>query len=161
MNDLFSDPEYITNENGTRYIREDLAEVKTQGVTETTFSAFWSDAPHKIGKAQAEKAWKKLGRHARASAHEAVKDWYAWFHKAYPTASPLHPSTYLNQRRWEDEGWKPQEKRGPDEKMLTFWADFINGDERMHGAKPSDGLVRELLRRKLVSPQRMQDRLQP
>ena len=67
------------------------------------FADFWASVPYKIGKADAEKAWRKLGQADRASAAARVVGFYDWFTKTHPTASPLHPSTYLNGKRWMDE----------------------------------------------------------
>lgn len=66
------------------------------------FDDFWSLVPHKIGKHNANKAWLKLNSADRALAQEHVTAFYAWFKATYPTASPLHPSTYLNGKRWHD-----------------------------------------------------------
>jgi len=68
----------------------------------TSFDAFWRDCPHKIGKVQAQKAWAKLTTANQDAAQGAVRRFYAWFRDKYPTASPLHPSTYLNNKRWLD-----------------------------------------------------------
>lgn len=74
------------------------------------FQEFWNDCPVKLGKQQSQKAWKKLTTAQKEAARKNVKAWYWWFAKQYPKASSLHPSTYLNQRRWEDEGWTPPPK---------------------------------------------------
>jgi hypothetical protein len=105
MTDLFSNttPDELYH-NGVRYIREDLAQPKKSGAGGSTFPAFWADVPVKIGKAAAEKAWRKLSPADRTEAHSRVKAFYASWRKQHPDASPLHPSTYLNGRRWEDEG---------------------------------------------------------
>lgn len=71
-------------------------------VTAPGFSAFWQMVPNKVGRAAAEKAWKKLTSGDRVLASERVKVFYEWFRKEYPTASLLHPATYLNGKRWED-----------------------------------------------------------
>lgn len=73
----------------------------------TAFSDFWEKVPHKIGKASAEKAWRKLGNGDRHEAAELVGAFYDWFSKTYPNASPLHPATYINGKRWRDDGVKP------------------------------------------------------
>ena len=67
------------------------------------FDVFWADVPHKIGKQSAMKAWRKLSTQDRKAAHDGVKRFYAWFASTYPTASPLHPSSYLTGKRWQDE----------------------------------------------------------
>jgi hypothetical protein len=77
-----------------------------ESVTETTFADFWSKVPHKIAKASAEKAWRKIGRAHQQDAARYVVAFYDWFAKTYPGASPLHPATYLSNKRWTDEGVK-------------------------------------------------------
>jgi len=71
------------------------------------FVEFWQKVPHKIAKANAEKAWKKLTPSDRVQAADNVTGFYAMFARLYPTASPLHVATYLNNRRWMDEGISP------------------------------------------------------
>jgi hypothetical protein len=70
---------------------------------ETSFDAFWSDVPHKIAKSAAQKRWARMSSADRKAAHDGVRGFYAWFKREYPTASPIHPATYLSNRRWEDE----------------------------------------------------------
>lgn len=69
----------------------------------TDFVAFWEIVPHKIGKESAGRAWQKLSWPERAEAQARVRVFYEWFKRTYPTASPLHPATYLNGKRWQDE----------------------------------------------------------
>lgn len=64
--------------------------------------AFWPLVPHKVNKEASRKAWNKLKPNEREAAQKHVKAFYEWFKKTYPTASPLHPSTYLNGKRWQD-----------------------------------------------------------
>ena len=68
------------------------------------FADFWQVWPSKEGKAAAEKAWKKLSPEDRATALARVGPWFAAWRAKHPDASPIHASTFLNQRRWEDEG---------------------------------------------------------
>jgi hypothetical protein len=95
MSDLF-------NENcpccGRPYERQERAD----------FKAFWAAVPRKIAKPAAEKAWRKLTAADRDAATEAVARFYRWFEREYPTASALHPATYLNNRRWEDDAIAPK-----------------------------------------------------
>ena len=74
-----------------------------QGVS---FADFWASWPNKTAKAQAEKAWKKLNPTDREAAASAAVAWFADWRRKHPDASPIHPASYLNQRRWEDEGPK-------------------------------------------------------
>ena len=70
------------------------------------FESFWSQVPKKVGRHQAEKTFNKLSGQAQILATDAVKPFYEWWRKENPQATWLHPSTYLNQRRWEDEKWQ-------------------------------------------------------
>lgn len=67
------------------------------------FEAFWAKVPNKVGKANAEKAWKKISSADRAIAAEKVQAFYDWFKANHRDATPLHPATYLNGKRWLDE----------------------------------------------------------
>lgn len=72
----------------------------------TGFAEFWSAYPLKKAKATAEKAWAKLKPSAELqaailsaiAAHKLTADWQRDGGQYIP-----HPTTWLNQRRWEDE----------------------------------------------------------
>lgn len=67
------------------------------------FAAFWAIVPHKVGKADAQRAYDALGSQDRQIAHDRVRAFYEWFSKTYKDASPLHPVRYLKGKRWLDE----------------------------------------------------------
>lgn len=71
------------------------------------FDDFWSIWPNKVAKVSAEKAWKKLCRDDQAQALEKTASWFSAWRNQYPTASPIHPATYLNSKRWEDQRGGP------------------------------------------------------
>lgn len=88
-------------------------EITTKTTTETSsanplegFDQFWKLYPRKVGKAPAEKAWKKLkvtrelfALIANALARQSVSiDWLKSGGQYIP-----HPSKWLNEKRWEDE----------------------------------------------------------
>jgi hypothetical protein len=70
------------------------------------FKEFWRLYPRKIGKGDAEKAWKKITNPIITLFK--IRDALKWqcesdqWRKNNGEFIP-HPSTYLNQRRWEDE----------------------------------------------------------
>lgn len=76
------------------------------------FAAFWAAYPRKAGKATAEKAWGKLKATdellntilAAIEKQRACDQWTKDGGQYIP-----HPSTWLNQRRWEDEVSQPEE----------------------------------------------------
>ena len=71
----------------------------------TDFDSFWKLYPRKTAKAEAQKAWAKLSLDhsllelitAGLATHITCADWVKEDGKYIP-----HPSTWLNQRRWED-----------------------------------------------------------
>ena len=67
------------------------------------FSEFWPIWPNKTAKASAEKAWRNLSQPDRAAAIENAVPWFNGWRIRNPHASPIHPATYLNQKRWTDE----------------------------------------------------------
>ena len=72
------------------------------------FEAFWKAYPSKVGKGAAWRAWQKVrGRppvKELIAAIEAQMTWRRWVRGYIP-----NPSTWLNQRRWEDEPEKKPE----------------------------------------------------
>lgn len=63
---------------------------------------FWNEYPRKVGKKTADVAWRNLNKTDRAAALEALpahkRTW-----KGVDTKHIPHPTTWLHQRRWEDE----------------------------------------------------------
>lgn len=73
------------------------------------FEQFWGAYPRRVGKFKAEKSWRKLSADEQMAALRGVILWkqsYQW-----SDAGSCHglfipyASTFLNQRRWEDEPW--------------------------------------------------------
>lgn len=81
-------------------------EVKPYGQNDAAFDSFWAAYPRKVNKAAAKKAWEKAAKekdvpskiHAALIWQVVSPDWKKEGGKFIP-----HPSTYLNNRRWEDE----------------------------------------------------------
>lgn len=83
------------------------------------FSDFWSKWPNKVSKVAAEKAWKKLSAPDKREAMEAAPGWFSAWRARNPDASPIHPASYLNQKRWQDE--TPQTADPEKEKRRQRW----------------------------------------
>lgn len=90
------------------------------------FSIFWTNYPRKVGKGAAEKIWAKMKGDEELFqkimiAVENQKMGESW--KKENGIYIPHPSTWLNQRRWEDEPvvqWKdPFEKKPNDPTRLA------------------------------------------
>jgi hypothetical protein len=76
-----------------------------RGLTEEAFEGFWHLYPRKVGKAAARKVWlRKIKSHAQAmAAINALRAQilaYDWSPER-PQFIP-HPTTWLNQERWDD-----------------------------------------------------------
>ena len=73
----------------------------------TKFDEFWEDVPNKIGKDAARKAWAEaLKRGAKPEDIIAGLEGYGDYERKRSEQSdyrPLHPSTWLNGGRWQDE----------------------------------------------------------
>jgi hypothetical protein len=68
------------------------------------FDAFWSAYPRKVGKPSAVKAWKKVKPADHAAVAAGVTRWAAYWVAGQTSVEHIpHPSTWLNDRRWEDE----------------------------------------------------------
>ena len=116
-----------------------------------SFAEFWSQVPNKVAKAPCEKTWKRMTPADRQAATDGLGPFYDWFKRTYPTASPLHPSTYLNQRRWEDEAIAPQDTTSSND-VLTHYAKQFKEQEPMPSyAIPSNNIIGQLLEAGLIT----------
>lgn len=89
--------------------REEKNPLAPKGDDVAGFEEFWAAWPlAKTAKAKAQAAFKKLKAEDRAKATEAVVTWAANWRRQHPTASDIHATTYLNQKRWEDEATAPK-----------------------------------------------------
>ena len=76
---------------------------------ETYFGDFWSAYPRKTGKGKAKRIWSKLKNHKDLlSAILSALEWQAKSEQWTKESGAFipHPSTYLNEGRWEDEAPK-------------------------------------------------------
>ena len=72
--------------------------------TGPSFEAFWSVWPlGRVAKQKAEKAFRKLSPQDRHLAMVRAGPWAEQWRRNNPTASPIHPATYLNAGRFNDE----------------------------------------------------------
>ncbi len=88
-----------------------------------TFDDFWSNYPRKVGKGAAERAWKTAIKKAPPATilvglDKSIDEWVA---KGTEKQFIPHASTWLNQRRWEDEHDEPQQPlyEQPQEDLLA------------------------------------------
>jgi len=73
------------------------------------FNTFWGAYPRRVGKFKAEKIWRKLGESEQQAAIRGLELWkrsYQWSTEGSCGGLFIpYASTFLNQRRWEDEPW--------------------------------------------------------
>ena len=70
----------------------------TRAVSVGRFDEFWEAWPNKVGKPIAAKSYAKV-----SGEHEAIMEGLSAYIASKPSDRPwLNPSTFLNQRRWED-----------------------------------------------------------
>ena len=70
------------------------------------FESFWKEYPRKVGRMKAEKIWHKLSDSDRQKAIQRLGLWKqtVQWNSADGMYIP-YGSTFLAQRRWEDEPW--------------------------------------------------------
>ncbi len=74
------------------------------------FDAFWKSYPNKTGKVYAHKLFSKLSAQDQNAVVASMPKFLAWIserRKTFKDYSPPNPSTYLNQRRFDDYGAEP------------------------------------------------------
>jgi DNA replication protein DnaC len=86
------------------------------------FDEFWAKYPRHTGKAEARKRWAKMKPDERVAAMTALAVWAVHYATVEQQFIP-HASTWLNQRRWEDDPPVPQEK--PKAKSSNVFLDML------------------------------------
>lgn len=80
----------------------------TLGQKAEGFDQFWAIWPNKTAKQKAMTAWKRLSMPDRRAAYAAVRDgWFDQWRRRHPEANPIHPASFINGRRWQDEPHDP------------------------------------------------------
>lgn len=74
----------------------------TEGEFKLEFEMFWQAYKHKVKRVMAEKIWKKLSPDDKIKAIAGIKHYDAFLFRKR-NQDKAYPSTYLNQRYWEDE----------------------------------------------------------
>jgi uncharacterized protein YdaU (DUF1376 family) len=123
------------------YINDDTNVSSRRSGKDAGFSDFWEIWPSKKNKQNALKAWRKLNIESKRSAYAAIKaGWFDQWQAASPDANPIHASTFLNSRRWEDqqsipnmrqiEGARTNVKRSIAERLEARLAQMDCGEDR-------------------------------
>ena len=79
---------------------------------DNSFDNFYKLYPRKIARSKAKKSFNKLNNKDRYLAYNGLIDYIKlWKHNKTEKQFIPHPSTWLNQRRWEDEIDLPKTKK--------------------------------------------------
>ncbi|CAA0152234.1 hypothetical protein [Tenacibaculum maritimum] len=71
------------------------------GQPDLSFDAFWALYNRKVGKLEAERAWKRLNKSDQLKAIKQIKAYDGMLRRK--RIEKVHPATYLNKRRFDDE----------------------------------------------------------
>jgi hypothetical protein len=121
------------------------------------FADFWALIPQgaKSGKAAAQKAFRRLTFDGQKRARDNVAAYYDWWRKRNPEASWLHPATYLNQLRWQDEAFSGTTQTVD---KAAFWADCIMNGKYVPATVLTGQLLSEMISRGLVTQKALTER---
>ena len=123
-------------------------ELETETETELErrfrFDAFYDGYAKKVNRKSAIRAWEKLSEEDRAEAIRIAPTWRAAYIAAGKKDFIPHPSTWLNNRRWEDEELPPP-IQGDDcqEELRVKMQNPQACKEAMNAAANSEGLQSE------------------
>jgi hypothetical protein len=165
MNDLFPDtvnghPEFI-EQNGVRYIREDLAHPVVKKADYSGFDDFWESIPKgkKNGsKPNAKKAWGKLSMDDKINSHSRVQAFYSLTKEERIGAENMHVSTYLNSRAWEEDvviKKKVVAAVDPDESLRMEAQAIIEKKGWVHTIRQSR--IEMMLAKRFITPQQCRE----
>jgi len=85
-----------------------------------SFEDFWEAWPlGRVGKKKAKEAFGRLSKQNKQGATDGARDWAAKWQQQNPTASPVHPTTYLNGHRWNDQFSVPDGPKSRWEKLAA------------------------------------------
>lgn len=72
-----------------------------KGQPNLDFTTFYNLYRYKVGKLEAQRAWKKLNKADQLKAIKQIKAYEGFLHRK--RIEKVHPATYLNKRRFDDE----------------------------------------------------------
>lgn len=97
------------DKNDTRTITNELEPIES--MYSAQFEAFWSHYPHKVDKARAVKAFRKIDRKKLKTVVDGAQR-FAEDPNLPPRAYIPYPATWLNNERWEDGPLPARSRRG-------------------------------------------------
>lgn len=101
IDELFKKVYKITHEGDLLNLSKELS-YQIKELTPANFETFWSKYNYKMGKVEAEKAFKKLKDSDKKLAIVAIKKYDSDVNNSFPKVAKLYPATYLNKKRFLD-----------------------------------------------------------
>jgi hypothetical protein len=125
-------------------------------VSKVSFNSFWKLWPNKVKKPAARVSWNRLSAEDQRKILSLPRAGFDAWQKSQPNASPIHASSFLNQRRWEDEGLTSTTSANID--RAAALAETIKGGGYVAASYVSPDLAREVLGRKLATETELKER---
>lgn len=107
VDDLFSEGLNGDSMSGAEEQRSRGTEEQKHSRRPELFAEFYAAYPRKVGRGEAEKAWRKAVKHAAPQAIINAAKRYAASRHGQDSKFTPYPATWLNQKRWEDEPETP------------------------------------------------------
>jgi len=129
---------YPRAETKTKTKREDQELLSDSGESNDAsfddFDLFWTPYPRKESKQAARRSWKRVPKKYRAAATAAAESMadcvdHGWQEKTFCP----HPSTFLNQRRWEDWSDGPPANYLPEQRKAGNLTDVLDAGAKAFG----------------------------
>jgi len=102
---------HARNDTTKKTISKNNNEENIESVYSSEFEAFWASYPHKVDKARARKAFRKIDRKKLKLVVDGAQR-FAEDPNLPPRAYIPYPATWLNGERWEDGPLPARSKRG-------------------------------------------------
>ena len=130
----------------------------------TLFEEFWKEYPRKVAKPVAFKAWQKQidesdAFMARAAIDDLKKRARLGYWVQDKTKIP-HGSTWINARRWEDEGWEFEIKtRGKEDTHVPYQPKYADKIEDDYGLNSWQTMLNRVMRSYVLSAQGVSEKV--
>lgn len=116
-----------------------------QAQTDPDFEAFWSLYPRKVAKPAARRAWSGINATDKAQILRVLPAWADSWKGKDPTFIP-HPSTWLNQQRWQDDVQVAVPKQSSMPQNVPDWCEW--GEKNQILGKAGESMSEYVIRLK-------------
>ena len=114
--------------------------------SEITFDMFYKLYPRKVGRFMANKSFNKLKKADKKLAYDGLLNYIKiWKHDKTEKQFIPHPSTWLNQRRWEDEIDVPKTKKQKTQNVNLEVMEYRKKQQQLLDESADTNEIREAL----------------